>query len=161
MVGTAEAIPATSTAALYDGARTEMFVALAGEDGALRTLQFYETQTALGDVALLKAYDWGRRAPGGTTLLVPEGGMRPEEMQNFWLMWRQEEWMVALSVAQEVPGGLAMRPGDRMIDRPLMVGDDQLPAYLWRGDQLVRFAYRGGVAAPVSAVAVALGGFAF
>src|SRR5258708_33133093 len=98
MVGTAEAIPATSTAALYDGARTEMFVALAGEDGARRTLQFYETQTALGDVALLKAYDWGRRATGGTTLLEPEGGMRPGEMQNFGIMEPPEQGWGAFSV---------------------------------------------------------------
>ncbi len=147
----AESPSAASLAALYNGRSVELVAAYSdGEMGMLRTLQFEETRGDKGEVELLLGLDWGRKAPVGAAIVVPEAGQTLAKIDGYWLMWRREDVLCGQSVHQAAALSSPMAAEERMIDRPLVTGKQELHAYGWRGGKLVR--HRFAVKASVEAV---------
>jgi hypothetical protein len=135
---------AATTAVLYDGRSAEMLVGYAEDvTGALHTLQFEETRADTGETGLLLRFDWERRAHPGAALVMPEAGQPMQKLDEYWLMWRQGDWLFAQSAQRPQAIASALVEDEWLIDRPLVAGNKELHQYAWRGGCLVRHRFGG------------------
>jgi hypothetical protein len=111
--------------------------------GALHTLQFEETRADTGETGRLLRFDWERRAHRGAAVVVPEAGQPMQKLEEYWLMWREEDWLFGQSARRDEPLASALAEGEWPIDRPLVSGKGELHQYAWRGGRLVRHRFGG------------------
>ena len=134
-----ESPSAAATAVLYNGRAAEMLIAFTDElTGALHTLRFEESRTDLGEVELVLCFDWPCAAPPGAAIILPEGGLPLEKLDDYWAMWGNGEKLFGQSARQEDPLSSALAPEEWIIDRPIVAANQQLHVYGWRGGTLVR-----------------------
>ncbi|MBI2689147.1 MAG: hypothetical protein HYX27_22825 [Acidobacteria bacterium] len=132
----------TATAALYDGKSTELLVVHAdAATGRLGTFEFHETRADHGEVELFRGFDWERRAPPGTMVLIPEAGQLLAKLDQFWLLWRSGNALFGQAVHHPTPLSSLVVDGERIIDRPIVASNQELHVYAWRGGKLLRRRY--------------------
>lgn len=146
-----ESPSAAATAVLYNGQSAEMLVAYADPaTGKLHTIQFEETWVDRGEVARLLDFDWERRIPPGTPIVLPEAGHLLTKLDKYWSMWRTEDRLFGQSTHREAVLASVMDDEEWIIDRPIVAGNRELHVYGWRGGLLVR--HRFGAEAVLDSV---------
>jgi len=122
-----ESPAAAASAVLYNGASAEMLVVyVVEESGGLHTLQFEESRADTGEVERLLDFDWGRCAPAGASIVLPESGQRLSKLDVYWLLWRSEAGLAGQSSLMESPLFAELEEGEWTIDRPLVAFNREL-----------------------------------
>lgn len=143
---------------LSDGVDSEMYVAAVdARTREMTSYQFYETRPDLGEVDLLKRVEWDVPVPPGAQLFIATAGQPQGLLNAFWLGWRDQNSVSALSVFQEAPARAALVAGDRLIAAPIVAaGSRKLHYYFWRGSELYRLEFTGELGKPSAVETVRL-----
>ncbi len=121
-----------------------MIVAFPEADGTLCTMEFHETRADRGDVELFRGMQWGRKAPPGTGVLIPQSGQMLSKIDEFWWVWRDASLLYAQSVHSTLTVALVLEAGERLIGRPVLTANGELHIYSWRKGKLVRHRFAAG-----------------
>jgi len=115
------------------------------ETGSLATLEFQETRADLGEVEKVRTFLWERRPAAGSVLLIPESGHLGHNLDDYWLMWRAGQFLFGQTVHHPVALSTVVDGGERLIDRPIVSASQDLYAFAWRGNKLIRRRYSAKV----------------
>jgi len=133
---------AAETAVLYNGRAAEMLIGYVDPaTGKLHTIQLEETWVDRGEVSRLLDFDWERRVPPGTSIVLPAAGHPLVKLDKYWSLWRAEDRLFAQSTHREAVLSAVMEPEDWIIDRPVVTGNRELHVYGWRGGLLIRYRF--------------------
>lgn len=117
----------------YDGEFTEFFGAAArSESRELILVEFYERRPDLGEIEELKQINWNVRVPEQASVFVATSGLLRDSLGVFWLGWRDEASLSALSLFQESPVTVSMEADDLIIQPPIVVASKKMHQYFWR-----------------------------
>lgn len=131
---------AASLAVLFDSRTTEILAAYA-QDGYLHTVQFQEAAGEAPKTERYREVNWERAAPAGAEIVIPETGHTLARLNEFWLLWRNGNTLLAQAVHHRSPVMAVLSAGEQLIDRPLVTASRELHAYACRGAELVRHRY--------------------
>lgn len=145
-----------TTSVLYNGTQVQLLSGYAdAATGALHILQFRETRADLGETARLQVIDWNKSAPPGVLLILPEAGHILEMLGEFWFAWRTGATFTAQAMTQDHPQSIELAAGEVIVDRPVVVLNQELHVFAWRGRQLVKHRF-STTAAPVTEMIIEL-----
>lgn len=129
-------VKADAVTTFFDGTYTEFFVASTTPDvRELVTTEFYERRPDLGEIERLKQVNWEVVVPEDTDLFVATSGLRRNYVNAFWVGWRTEDSLSALSIFQERPITVEVGSSDTLIHPAVVRPSGQMDQYFWRSEE--------------------------